>query len=68
MQAIEKQLIDTVQTSDEFLLAQRHDADLFRIEYVEKKHWQERFSHLLESSVDRVAVRWLQRLTQRWFW
>jgi serine protease SohB len=67
-QALQNHLIDTVQTSDEFLLAQRHDCDLFHIEYVQKKHWQEKLGMAAEAGVDRVATRWLQRLTQRWFW
>jgi len=68
IQAVEKKLIDAVQTSDEYLMARRQDCDLYRIEYVEKKHWQDRISHVLETSTDRIASRWLQRLTQRWFW
>lgn len=68
VQALENKLIDTVQTSDEFLLAQRHDCDLFRIEYVEKKHWQDRIGTMVEASVERTASRLFQRLTQRRFW
>ena len=68
VQALEKSLIDAVQTSDEYLMANRQDCDLYRIEYVVKKHWQDRLGHVLETSTDRVALRWLQRLTQRGFW
>jgi len=68
MQALEKHLIDAVQTSDEYLMANREERDIYRIEYVEKKHWQEKLGLAAEMSVDRIAMRWLQRATQRWFW
>jgi len=68
VQSVENKLIDAVQTSDEYLMEKRNDCDLFHIEYVEKKHWQEKLGMAAESSLDRVASRWLQRLTQRQFW
>lgn len=68
VQALAKRLIDAVQTSDEFLLAQRRDCDLFRIAYVEKKPWQEKLGMAAEAGLDRVAARWLERLSQRRFW
>jgi serine protease SohB len=68
LQAQEKQLIDAVQTSDEYLMERRKDCDLFRIEYVIKRHWQDRLGHVLEGSIDRVAERWLRRLTRRRVW
>lgn len=67
-QAVANNLIDGVQTSDEFLMAQREECDLFHIAYVEKKHWQEKLGFAAEASVERVVSRWLQRLTQRQFW
>lgn len=67
-QAVARSLIDAVQTSDEFLLERRKDQDLFLIQYVEKKHWQEKLGLAAEASVDRVALRWLQRLGGRFFW
>lgn len=67
-QAVTNNLIDAVQTSDEFLMAQREECDLFHIAYVEKKPWQEKLGFAAEASVDRVASRWLQRLMQRRFW
>jgi len=66
-QALERALIDGVQTSDEFLMARRQDSDLFLIQYVEKKHWQEKLGIAAEGSVERVIDRWLQRLSAR-FW
>jgi len=67
-QAVERSLIDAVQTSDEFLLERRQDQDLFLIQYVEKKHWQEKLGMAAEISADRFALRWLQRLGGRFFW
>lgn len=67
-QAVERALVDAVQTSDEFLLERRREYDLFLIQYVEKKHWQEKLGMAAESSLERVAQRWLQRLSTRFFW
>ena len=68
IQSVENKLIDAVQTSDEYLMEKRSDCDLFHIEYVEKKPWQEKLGMAAEASLDRVASRWLQQLTQRRFW
>ena len=67
-QAVERALIDTVQTSDEFLMERRKDNDLFQVRYVEKKPWQEKLGMAVEGSVDRAVARWVERLTQRFFW
>jgi len=66
-QALERALIDAVQTSDEFLLERRKDQDLFLIRYVEKKHWQEKLGMAAEASAERFALRWLGRFNSRFF-
>ena len=68
LQALEKQLIDAVQTSDEFLMAQRDERDLFLVRYVEKRPWQEKLGLVAEMSIDRVLLRWWQRFSSRRFW
>jgi serine protease SohB len=67
-QAMARQLVDAIQTSDEFLLQRYKDNDLFLVRYVEKKPWQEKLGLAAEASVERVAERWLHRLTTRFFW
>lgn len=67
-QALERALIDGVQTSDEFLMERRAEHDLFLVSYVEKKSWQEKLGMTAEASVDRVLMRWLSRFSTRFFW
>jgi serine protease SohB len=67
-QALARNLVDTIQTSDEFLLEHYKDNDLFLVRYVEKKPWQEKFGLAAEASVDRVIERWFHKLSSRFFW
>lgn len=64
-QALERKLVDAVQTSDEWLMARRQDHDLFQLQFRQKKSWQEKMGLAAEGSVDRLALRWWQRATQR---
>jgi serine protease SohB len=67
-QALARNLVDTIQTSDEFLLEHYKDNDLFLVRYVEKKPWQEKFGLAAEASVDRFIERWFHKLSSRFFW
>ncbi len=67
-QAVENKLIDAIKTSDEFLMEHRKDNDLFLVRYVEKKPWQEKLGMAVDASVERVLMRWLNQLSQRFFW
>ncbi len=67
-QAIANKLVDEIQTSDEFLLARRKDSDLFLVQYVEKKHWQEKLGLAAEASVERVVGRLINQVGTRFFW
>ncbi len=67
-QALEKQLVDAVQTSDEFLMSLRDEWELFQVRYVEKRPWQERLGVAAELSIDRVLLRWWERFSSRRFW
>lgn len=67
-QAVDNHLIDSVKTSDEFLMERRKDNDLFLVRYVEKKPWQEKLGMAAEASVERAMTRWLHQLSQRFFW
>lgn len=59
--ALDRRLVDSLGTSDEYLAARAREADLYKLEYVEKKSLPERFgvaaSALLESSLGRLWSR-----------
>jgi len=66
--ALEKNLVDAIQTSDDYLYARHHDADVFQVSWVEKHTLAEKLGLATESAVDRLSVRWLERLEgQRFF-
>jgi len=67
-QALEQSLIDAVSTSDEFLMARRADHDLFLVQYVAKKSWQEKLGVAAEMGIDKALNRWLNRFATRFFW
>lgn len=61
--ALEVSLVDDLQTSDEYLVECVGSADVFEINYVLKKSLAERFGIAAETSVDRLLLKWWQRLT-----
>mgnify|MGYP001173007615 CR=1 FL=1 len=62
--ALEVSLVDDLQTSDEYLVECVGSADVFEINYVLKKSLAERFGIAAETSVDRLLLKWWQRLTR----
>ena len=60
--AIEKGLVDDAQTSDEYITGQLDSADVYTVTYAHKKSLPEKFGFALESSGDRLVMRWLRRL------
>lgn len=60
--AIEKKLIDDVQTSDEYITGQKDSADIFEVEYIHKKSLPEKLGLVAEQSVDRLLLTWWERL------
>ena len=67
-QALERKLVDVVQTSDEFLMSLRDEWELFQVRYVEKRPWQERLGLAAEVSIDHILLRWWERFSSRRFW
>lgn len=66
--ALDMQLIDEIKTSDGYLTEQAENADVYLVEYTQKKTVAEKLGLAAETSVDRLLVRWLNRLQQsRWF-
>lgn len=64
-QAVERQLVDELSTSDAYLLGLREQADIFQVRYVEKRQWQEKLGLAAESTLDRLLLRWIHRGQQR---
>ncbi|MBB1520915.1 protease SohB [Aquipseudomonas guryensis] len=66
--ALEKQLVDELKTSDEYLAERAREADLFHLHYAEKKSLPERFGLAASVALDRVLLNWWNRLHQQRFW
>lgn len=62
--AIEHQLIDELQTSDEYLMSQHKDCDIYEVNFVEKKSLQEKLGLAVSHSVDATLNRLWSRLTR----
>ena len=68
MAALDKQLVDELKTSDEYLADRAKVAEVFHLHYSERKSLQERVGLAASGSVDRVLLYWWSRLTQQRFW
>ncbi len=62
--AVDMKLVDEIATSDDYLVSHSEDADLYEVHWVEHKRPIERLLAHVESSVDRTAGRWLERISQ----
>lgn len=62
--ALEQKLVDEVVTSDEYLLTQSEDADLYEVSWVDHKRPLERLMAQVESSAERLTGRWVERISQ----
>ncbi len=60
MQAKERQLVDEIKTSDECIVTACQDADVYEVEYEQKKSIQDRLSGVLEETAHRLFARWTQ--------
>ncbi len=63
--AIDKKLIDGIQTSDDYIWSQQQEADIYEIEYVQKKSLPEKLGLAAEQSVDRLVLNWWEKLQSR---
>ncbi len=61
-EAMELQLVDQLQTSDDYLVHRSAVADLYRVDYEAPKTVKEKFAGILSESVDRVLLRWWNRM------
>lgn len=58
-------LVDTLQTSDEYLSKSAQEADIYLLEFIQKKSLQERVGLTAGAAVERVAEKGWERLQQR---
>lgn len=60
--ALERNLIDVIDTSDQYLFEMKDDSDIFELKYVMKKSLPEKLGMSAEIALERVIGRWFQRL------
>jgi serine protease SohB len=65
--AHELRLCDQLGTSDDWLLAASHEAELLEVRYVPQRHWNSRISRFAAETLDRVVGVVLQRANERTF-
>lgn len=63
--ALEKGLIDAVKTSDDYLFQRHSEADLYKIEWIEKHSLAERFGLAAESAAERALARFYSEIENR---
>lgn len=67
-QALPLQLVDALQTSDDYLRRRAKEADLYALHWRQRKTLGQKLGLAAEEGADRVLTRWWQRATQtRWF-
>lgn len=66
--AKDKQLVDELKTSDEYLSEKAKTADVFHLHYAERRSLQQRVGLAATASVDRLVTGWWAKLTQHLFW
>lgn len=67
MAALEKQLVDELKTSDEYLAERARQAEVFHLHYVQRKSFQERMGMAAATTADGLLSKWWGRLTQQRF-
>lgn len=66
--ALDVQLIDELQTSDEYLFTQAANADIFEVTFTHKKTLPEKLGFAAQGALDRLLMTWWERLNlSRWF-
>lgn len=66
--ALDKQLIDELGTSDDYLLKQRQDADLYAVRYRQKRRIQEKLGLAAEATVERSLWKVVDQLKSNRYW
>lgn len=63
--AITKGLVDRICTSDDYLYQRHHDAEIYKVDWIEKHSLGERFGLAAEATADRMIWRWLTTLDSK---
>ncbi|WP_249674446.1 protease SohB [Pseudomonas abieticivorans] len=66
--ALEKQLVDELKTSDEYLAERAQHAEVFHLHYAERKSLQERVGMAASGSVEHLVSKAWGKLSQQRFW
>ena len=68
LRAKDVNLVDELQTSDEYLFAQAETADIYEVEFTHKKTLPEKLGLAAQATIDRLLMTWWERLNiSRWF-
>jgi len=65
--AIELKLVDRLATSDDYLVESTEERDVLLVKHKEKKNLAARFGLGAEAAVDRLLIRWLDRVMKMRF-
>ncbi len=65
--ALEKNLVDQLETSDQYLFNLKDDHDIFELKFVHKKSIAEKIGINVEHAVDRAFTRAMQSMNNRFF-
>ncbi|WP_090262162.1 protease SohB [Pseudomonas panipatensis] len=66
--ALGRKLVDELKTSDEYLAERAREADVYQLQYIQKKSVQERLGVGASTVIDRVLLSWWERLGRSRFW
>ncbi|GJH75855.1 hypothetical protein ECZC06_54490 [Escherichia coli] len=61
-QAVEKGLVDEINTSDEVILSLMEGREVVNVRYMQRKRLIDRFTGSAAESADRLLLRWWQRV------
>ena len=61
IRALERNLCDEIQTSDDYILEASREADVYEVNFLVKKSLGRRFATAVEATVERVSAGWWQR-------
>lgn len=64
--ALNKKLVDDLKTSDSYIMEAAQQADVYHVNFIHKKSWQEKLGIAAESSVERVLQKLWQQITNKY--
>jgi len=67
-EALDHKLADEVKTSDQYLSERVSEADVFELNYEQRKRLQDRLSGGMAKAADKLLLTWVSRLNNQRFW